>query len=46
MMQSLWFFGSYLTILADRTTTGGHGVTILGIQADQVEWARLYMEPV
>lgn len=23
MMQSFWFFGSYLTILADRTTTGG-----------------------
>ena len=22
-MQSYWFFGSYLTILADRTTTGG-----------------------
>lgn len=22
-MQSFWFFGSYLTILADRTTTGG-----------------------
>ncbi|MDZ4876806.1 MAG: hypothetical protein CLLPBCKN_006241 [Chroococcidiopsis cubana SAG 39.79] len=23
MTQSFWFFGSYLTILADRTTTGG-----------------------
>lgn len=23
MMQSFWFFGSYLTILADRTMTGG-----------------------
>ena len=23
MIQSFWFFGSYLTILADRTTTGG-----------------------
>ncbi|MBD2069549.1 nuclear transport factor 2 family protein [Leptolyngbya sp. FACHB-671] len=24
---------------------GMRGVTILGIQADQIEWARLYMEP-
>ncbi|MGL4622228.1 MAG: cupin domain-containing protein, partial [Chroococcidiopsis sp.] len=24
MMESFWFFGSYLTILADRTTTVGH----------------------
>ena len=23
MSQSLWFFGSRLTILADHTTTGG-----------------------
>lgn len=23
MTQSFWFFGSYLTILADRTITGG-----------------------
>ncbi|MGH2416213.1 MAG: cupin domain-containing protein, partial [Microcystaceae cyanobacterium] len=23
MTESFWFFGSYLTILADRTTTGG-----------------------
>ncbi|MBD3884024.1 cupin domain-containing protein [Phormidium tenue FACHB-886] len=23
MTQSFWFFGSYLTILAERTTTGG-----------------------
>jgi hypothetical protein len=25
---------------------GVRGVTIVGIQADQIEWARLYMEPV
>ncbi len=30
MMQSLWFFGSYLTILADRTTTGGQNDLIEG----------------
>jgi len=30
MMQSLWFFGSYLTILADRTTTGGQNNLIEG----------------
>lgn len=24
MMESFWFFGSHLTILADRTTTVGH----------------------
>lgn len=28
------------------TPFGMRGVTILGIQADQIEWARLYMEPV
>ncbi|WP_298907063.1 nuclear transport factor 2 family protein [uncultured Nostoc sp.] len=30
----------------DGTRFGMRGATILGIQADQIEWARLYMEPV
>jgi ketosteroid isomerase-like protein len=30
----------------DGTPFGMRGVSILGIQADQIEWARLYMEPV
>jgi hypothetical protein len=30
----------------DGTPFGMRGVTIIGIQADRIEWARLYMEPV
>lgn len=30
----------------DRTQFGMRGVTILGVQADRIDWARLYMEPV
>ena len=30
----------------DGKQFGMRGVTILGIQADQIKWARLYMEPV
>jgi ketosteroid isomerase-like protein len=30
----------------DGSQFGMRGVTILGIQADLIEWARLYMEPV
>lgn len=37
-----YWFGTHL----DGTQFGMRGVTILGIQADQIEWARLYMEPV
>ncbi len=30
----------------DGAPFGVRGVSILGIQADQIEWARFYMEPV
>ncbi|MBW4541975.1 MAG: nuclear transport factor 2 family protein [Myxacorys chilensis ATA2-1-KO14] len=30
----------------DGTQFGMRGVTIVGVQADRIEWARLYMEPV
>jgi SnoaL-like domain len=30
----------------DGTRFDMRGVTIFGIQADQIKWARLYMEPV
>jgi ketosteroid isomerase-like protein len=29
----------------DGTQFGMRGVTILGVRAEQIEWARLYMEP-
>ena len=37
-----YWFGTH----RDGSQFGMRGVTILGIQADQIEWARLYMEPV
>jgi hypothetical protein len=37
-----YWFGTHL----DGSQFGMRGVTILGIQADRIEWARLYMESV
>lgn len=37
-----YWFGTH----RDGSHFGIRGVTILGIQADQIEWAHLYMEPV
>jgi ketosteroid isomerase-like protein len=37
-----YWFGTH----RDRTRFGMRGVIIFGIQADRIEWSRLYMEPV
>ncbi len=37
-----YWFGTH----RDDSQFGMRGVTILGIPADRIEWARLYMEPV
>ena len=37
-----YWFGTH----RDGTQFGMRGVTIVGVQADQIKWARLYMEPV
>jgi ketosteroid isomerase-like protein len=37
-----YWFGTH----RDGTRFGMRGVIIFGIQADRIEWARLYMEPV
>lgn len=37
-----YWFGTH----RDGTQFGMRGVSIIGVQADQIKWARLYMEPV
>jgi len=37
-----YWFGTH----RDGTQFGMRGVSIVGVQADQIKWARLYMEPV
>jgi ketosteroid isomerase-like protein len=44
--DTAWAEWYWFGIRRDDSQFGMRGVTILGIQADQIEWARLYMEPV
>lgn len=44
--DTIWAEWHWFGTHRDGTRFGMRGVTILGIQADQIEWARFYMEPV
>ena len=44
--DTIWAEWHWCGTRRDSTRYGMRGVTILGVQADQIEWARLYMEPV
>ncbi|MBW4689145.1 MAG: nuclear transport factor 2 family protein [Komarekiella atlantica HA4396-MV6] len=44
--DTAWAEWHWLSTRRDGTPFGMRGVSSLGISADQIEWARLYMEPV